>query len=111
MMTLTQDKFEEFKKDYSIYGVHEELDEYMNEQLIMDTEPKCTVHVMITPVTDTFYVDLYGVDVTKMFQFILYDNNDIQEHDRMIIDEHPYEVTSIKKWNTHSVVLVKRLTE
>lgn len=111
MMTLTQDKFKEFKKEYAVYGVHEEVDEYMNEQLVMDADPKFSVKVMITPVTDSVYVDLYGQDVKKMFQFVLYDNEDVREHDRMIIDEYVFEIVSVKKWNTHRVVLIKRLLE
>lgn len=107
-MTLTRDKFTSYKIDYPVYGTHIQSDDYGHEQMTRDAEPKATIHVMITPITDTALIEEYGADISQMIQCIVYDT-DIAEHDRIEYRDNWYEAVSIERWNTHSVVHWKRI--
>lgn len=106
---LTKDKFLQFKKDYSVFGMHTVLDDYNNEQLVMDTDAKEVIHVMITPVEDAAAIETYGADAEKMVQCVLYGDADISEHDRIQYNDEWYEITSIMRWNTHRVVRFRKV--
>ena len=97
------------KKDYSVFGMHTVLDDYNNEQLVMDTDAKEVIHVMITPVEDAAAIEAYGADAEKMVQCVLYGDADISEHDRIQYNDEWYEITSIMRWNTHRVVRFRKV--
>ena len=103
---LTQDKFEDFKQDYEVLGTVTELDEYRNEQRV--TVTKGTIHVMWTPVRDEASIAEYGDRIHDMLQCVLYEG-DVELYDRITIRNDLYEVISIKPYQTHFVVQVRRL--
>ena len=105
---LTQDHFQEFKEDYNIYGTHIVSDEYNNEQAVIDSEPKGTMHVMWQPVTDYASVVEYGRDVARMFYCILYDDVDLDYDDIVVIRDAEYEVVGLKLYNTYTRVEVRK---
>lgn len=107
-MLLTQDQFEEFKKDYAVYGTHTELDPYRNEKTIKNDSPRGTVHTMWHPMTGTVAFAEYGRDISSMLYSIVYDNPGIEYNDIIEIYGDEYEVVGIKIYNTHVRIDVKR---
>lgn len=106
---LTQNHFEEFKQDYSVYGTTTVEDEYGNEQLVKNDEPKATLHVMWQPMTDWAHVAEYGRDVERMFYCILYDDTaDLSYGDVVVIRGDEYEVMGLKYFNTYTRVDVRK---
>ena len=106
---LTQNHFEEFKQDYSVYGTTTVEDEYGNESSVRDTDPKATIHVMWQPVTDYASVVEYGRDVARMFYCILYDDTiELNYDDVVVIRGDEYEVIGIKLFNTYTRVEVRK---
>lgn len=108
IMTLTQDKFKEFKADYQFYGTHLEKDKYRNEQSVKNDTPRCTVNTMWHPMTDAVSVAEYGRDIASMYFAIVYDNPGIQHNDVVTLFGDDYEVVGVKHFNTHDRVDVKK---
>lgn len=108
MMELTQNEFEEFKKDYSIYGTHSVKDKYLNEQTVRDDTPRGTIHTMWHPITDAFTVAEYGRNVSTMLYCIIYDDPGIDYGDIVEVHGKEHEVVGIKYFNTHTRIDVQR---
>ena len=109
MMTeLTQNHFQEFKRDYDVYGTETKTDQYMNEYTEISDTPKETIHVMWQPMTDYIAVVEYGRRVTSMFYCILYEDKDIDYNDIVIIDGDEYEVVGMKLFNTYTRIEVEK---
>lgn len=106
---LTEQVFTKFKKDFPVYGMTVTTDAYGSRIYKQDTEPKATIRVMWEPVTDEVDIQTYGVDVEAMKSAVLYGSAPIEEHDRLQIDGEWYEITSIKKLQTHRKLLAHRL--
>jgi hypothetical protein len=104
----TRDDFEEFKKDYKIYGTHTKSDKYLNESIVRDEEPKCVIHTMWHPLTDTSAIAEYGKNISKMFYCVMYEDCDVDYNDVVEIRGHEYEVVGIKYYNTHTRIDVSR---
>lgn len=101
MMNLSSDFFEQYKKDYRVYGTHTETDKYNNVRTVRDEAEKAVIHTMWHPLRDEADIAEYGQNINKMYYCILFDSNNIKHDDVVIIDSEEYEVTSIKKYNTH----------
>ena len=104
---LTQDVFEEHKKDYTIYKKAPVLDQYHNETNAF--APGGTIHCMWTPIIDDASIAEYGETVNSMMQAVLYDNTAIDPHDQVVIDGDTYEFVSIKKYPSYRLAQVKKL--
>lgn len=108
---LTRNRFLCFKSDYAIYGTHLEVDEYGTEKKLIDTEPKFTIHVMWTPVTDEVAWRSFGPDTERMLQCVYYDDdgNEVKDGDRLYIRNNQYEIVSVRWWNTHRILRAKQI--
>lgn len=104
----TRGDFEEFKKDYDVYGTHTYKDKYLNESTIRDEQPKLKIHTMWHPLRDEADVAEYGQDINKMFYCIIYDAKDIKHNDVVVLYDEEYEIVSIKRYNTHTRLDVKK---
>lgn len=109
-MTLTEDKFSSFKKDYIIYGTAKTYDEYKTEQLVRD-EAKGTIYVMWQPLKDQTAVYDYGTSVKDMVQAAYYGSLELSEHDQFDYLGHVYEITTIKHWPSHKELHAKRIDQ
>jgi len=108
-MTLTEDKFEDLKADYVVYGPITTTDAYGNETAVYSF-PKAVLHTMWRPVSDEASVALYGADVKTMREAVIYDTAaDIDVLDQVEISGERYEVVSIKYYNTHRLLKVRRV--
>lgn len=105
--------FHDFKLAYNIYGTTTIRDKYGNERLNRDETPKGSIIVMWSPITDEISMQQYGADIDKMLQCVLYDTEQAgetpEEHDRLKIKEDWYEIISIKPFNTHKTIKIKKL--
>lgn len=108
MRTLTRGQFEEFKRDFEIYGTHTEKDQYRNEQTIKDDTPRGTIHTMWHPITDAGSIAEYGKDISRMYYAIVYDDPGIVFGDVVEIRGEEYEVVGVKLHNTHTRVEIRR---
>lgn len=108
MIELTQNEFEEFKKDYAVYGTHTKSDKYLNEQTVMDDLPKGIIHTMWHPVTDAFTVAEYGRSVSTMLYCIIYEDPGVDYGDVIEIRGKQYEVVGVKYFNTHTRLEVQK---
>ena len=102
MMWLKLDLFEQYKSDYKVYGTHTEADKYSNVRTVRDTEEKAVIHTMWHPLRDEADIAEYGENINKMYYCILFNITNIAHGDVVVIDNEEYEVTSIKKYNTHA---------
>lgn len=102
MIWLKSDLFEEYKSDYKVYGTHTETDKYNNVRTVRDTEEKAVIHTMWHPLRDEADIAEYGENINKMYYCILFDIVGIKHGDVIEIDGEEYEVTSVKKYNTHT---------
>lgn len=108
IQTMTQNDFEEFKADYTVYGTHVEKDRYRNEQAVKDDTPRGTIHTMWHPISDDASIAEYGPDISTMYYAIVYDDPGIQRGDIITLHGYDCEVAGIKRYNTHIRVDVKR---
>lgn len=108
MMWLKSDFFEQYKKDYKVYGTHTETDKYSNVRTVKDVEAKTTIHTMWHPLRDEADIAEYGENINKMYYCILFNITNIAHGDIVEIDGEEYEVTSIKKYNTHTRIDVTK---
>jgi hypothetical protein len=107
---ITQNQFNQFKDEYTIYGTHTELDTYGNEYTARDSQPRAVVRTMWHPLEDRVDIAEYGRDFDKILYAILYDAPaGLSYGDRVEIKGETYEVTAIRQYNTHTRVDVKRL--
>ena len=102
MMNLSSDFFNQYKKDYKVYGTHTETDKYNNVRTVRDDAEKAVIYTMWHPLRDEADIAEYGQNINKMYYCILFDSNNIKHDDVVEIDGEEYEVTSIKKYNTHT---------
>lgn len=107
-MMLTQSAFKQFKKNYDVYGTHTEIDKYRNETTVRDDNIKCTICTMWHPLRDESDIAEYGQDISRMFYAILYNAENIAYNDIINIYNDDYEVVSIKRYNTHTRIDVRR---
>lgn len=105
---LTRDRFKEFKQDYPIYGTHAELDEYRNEQTVIDHDPRFNVNTMWHPMTDEASIAAYGMRARSMLYAVVYDDPGIAYGDRVFIRGTEHIVEGLKYYNTHTRVEVSR---
>ena len=105
---LTQNEFQNYKKDYSVYGKQTVTDEYGNERYIYD-EVTASIHVMWHPVTDAAAIAEYGERVRSMKQCVLYEQAQVEPFDRIIIDSVPYTVIEVMPYNTHRFIRVEKV--
>lgn len=108
MIWLKSDFFEQYKRDYKIYGTHTETDKYSNVRTVKNTEAKTTIRTMWNPLRDEADIAEYGENINKMYYCILFNITNITHGDIVEIDGEEYEVTSIKKYNTHTRIDVTK---
>lgn len=108
MMNLTVNAFDEFKRDYDVYGTHLHKDKYLNESIIRDESPKRKIRTMWHPLRDEADIAEYGQDISKMFYCIIYNADGIEHNDVVTIYCEEYEVVSIKHYNTHTRLDVRK---
>lgn len=101
MMNLTANAFDEFKRDYPIFGTHTYKDKFLNESIVRDDVPKRIIRTMWHPLRDEADIAEYGQDISQMFYCIVYDADGIEHNDVVVIYDKEYEVVSIKRYNTH----------
>ena len=108
-MTLTEDKFQDLKSDYIVYGPVSTVDEYGIETSVYSF-PVSTINTMWKPVSDEAAVMLYGEDVKTMLEGVVYDAEaELSPLYQMEILGERYEIASIKFYNTHRLVRVRRI--
>lgn len=107
-MMLTQSAFAEFKSDFAVYGTHGVTDRYGNQRPVKDANPRGTIHTMWHPLTDAASIAEYGKDISTMYYAIVYDNPGIQHGDIITLRGDEYEVVSVKRFNTHDRVDIRR---
>lgn len=103
---LTQEHFESYKDDYTVYRKTAVKGAY-GETITTKTRTG-TIHVMWHPVTDEAAVAEYGERVTRMLEAVLYEGS-ISELDIVGINGADYEVCSILPYNTHRLVRVEKV--
>lgn len=108
MISLTENDFTEYKKLYDVYGTHVAEDKYHNESIVRDEQPKLQIRTMWHPLRDDADVAEYGQDINKMFYCILYHADNIKHNDIVILYGDEYEIVSIKRYNTHTRIDIKR---
>ena len=104
---MTRDVFSEHKQDYTIKRKTSVLDKYNNESFTYTTGG--TINCMFTPVSDEASIQEYGEHISEYLQAAVYDETEIDEHDRIEIEEQEYEFVSIKKFPSYRLVQVRRL--
>lgn len=102
-------RFSQFKQNYDIYGTHTTMDQYKNEQLVKDDNPRGSIYVMWFPSNDSASIVQYGRDVTRMLYALVYDDTPIVYGDRITIYGEDFEVVGIKMYNNYRRVEVRRL--
>lgn len=106
---LTEAQFQQFKQDYVFYGTHQELDSYGNEHTARDEQPRATIHTMWHPLDDRMQIAEYGRDFDKILYAIVYDcPSSLSYGDQVAIDDETYEITAIRKYNTHVRIDVRK---
>ena len=106
---LTAPYFKQFKESYSFYGTHTALDSYGNEYTARDTTPRATIETMWHPLDDRIQIAEYGRDFDKVLYGIAYDcPSSLTYGDRVDIDGEEYEITALKKYNTHTRIDIKK---
>lgn len=108
MMSLSSDFFEQYKKDYKVYGTHTETDKYNNVRTVRDEVEKAVIHTMWHPLRDEADIAEYGQNINKMYYCIIYNAEGIKHNDVVIIRDEEYEIVSIKQYNTHDRIDVKK---
>lgn len=107
-MDLTQYKLKTYKQDYVIYGPTKTTDKYGAEQSSY-TVPRSTIKVMWSPVSDAASYQLYGQDISKMMQAVVYGDEDIENLDQVEISGKRYEIVSILPYNTFRLIKAKKV--
>lgn len=108
-MTLTEERYPAFKTDYTIMTKATVKDEYGSEHTV--TTPGDTIHVMWTPVTDESVIETYGERVINMLQCVLYSTASVKHGDQVNVYDETYQVVQIKRYQTHRVIVIERLTK
>lgn len=108
-MILTQNDFDEYKKDTPIYHKETSTDEYGAERYTYADEPEATIHTMWHPLTDEASIAQYGEVVNRMLQAVVYEDVEIHEHDKAIIDNDEYIITAVIPYQTHKLVRAQKL--
>ena len=107
-MNLSSDFFNQYKKDYKVYGTHTETDKYNNVRTVRDEAEKAVIYTMWHPLRDDADIAEYGQDINKMYYCIIYNNAEgLKHNDVVIIRDEEYEIVSIKQYNTHARIDVK----
>lgn len=107
---LTQDKFTQFKSDYTILKPTTTTDRYGNKQNVYNT-PRCVVHTFWHPLKDEADIAEYGEEISNMLSAVIYETDDIKNLDEVSIDGDMYEIVSIPKYATHRVLKVRKLKQ
>lgn len=104
---LTQDAFTDHKADYTVYRKTATTDEIGNEINTFSAGGK--INVMFTPVSDEASIQLYGEQITTMYQAIVYDDTAMDEHDQVEISGKRYEIVSIQRYPLFRLIRVKKV--
>ena len=107
-MNLSSNFFNQYKKDYKVYGTHTETDKYNNVRTVRDEAEKAVIHTMWHPLRDEADIAEYGQDINKMYYCIIYNAEGLKHNDVVIIRDEEYEIVSIKQYNTHARIDVKK---
>lgn len=107
-MNLSSNFFEQYKKDYKVYGTHTETDKYNNVRTVRDEAEKAVIHTMWHPLRDEADIAEYGQDINEMYYCIIYNAEGLKHNDVVIIRDEEYEIISIKQYNTHDRIDVKK---
>ena len=105
---LTENSFNEYKSDFIIYGPRTITDDYGNEKNVYDVN-NGTIHTMFSSVSDNESIALYGKNIEHIKQAVVYENTPIDSMDQVIIDNERYEVISIKQFQTHREIKVRKV--
>lgn len=71
-------------------------------------EPVGTVRGLISPVRDSFAVELYGARAEAMFRFVTEAGTDIRKNDRVTLPDGDYRVVSIAEYVTHTEATLEK---
>lgn len=108
-MRLTEYKYAPYKADYVIQTKATQKDAYGAEYTT--TTPGDTIHVMWTPVSDVSVIEAYGERVINMLQCVLYGTENVKHGDQVDVYNETYQVVQIKRYQTHRVIVIERLTK
>lgn len=67
-----------------------------------------TVHGLLSPVKDSFSVELYGYRTESMFRFVVETGVDIRKNDRVTLKDGDYRVVSISEYVTHTEATLEK---
>lgn len=66
------------------------------------------VRGLISPVKDSFSVELYGARTEAMFRFVVETGTDIRKNDRVTLTDGDYRVVSIAEYTTHTEATLEK---
>ena len=104
---LTQDAFSEHKAEYTVYRKTAVLDQYHNETNTYTAGG--TITTMFTPITDEATIEMYGQDIRRMLQAVVYDETVFEELDQIEINQTRYEIISIRSYPSYRLIQVKKI--
>lgn len=107
MIQKFNQSFEDMKQDYAVYAYVTVVDKYGNVTS-SQTAQKETIHCMWQVLTNEADIVEYGLDVKSMYYCIIYEDKNIDFGDIVTINDELYEVVSIKRFNTHTRIDVKK---
>lgn len=102
---LTQDAFTEHKADYTVYRKISGTDDIGSEQNTFVAGG--SIHVMFTPITDEATIQTYGEQINTMFQAVVYDETEMDEHDQVEISSRRYEIITIQTYPSYRLIRVR----
>lgn len=102
---LTQDAFSEHKAEYTVYRKTAVLDQYHNETNTYTAGG--TITTMFTPITDEASIEMYGQDIRRMLQAVVYDETVFEELDQIEINQSRYEIVSISAFPSYRLIKVR----
>ena len=67
-----------------------------------------TVTGQLTPLTDSFSVEMYGDKAASMYSLICEAGTDIRKNDRVVLSEGEYTVVSVMTYRAHITASLER---
>ena len=67
-----------------------------------------TVTGQLTPLTDSFSVEMYGDKAASMYSLICEAGTDIRKNDRVVLEDGDYTVISVMRYQTHVTATLEK---
>ena len=106
---LTENRFQDNKKDYGVYCKVVSEDRYGNDEASFPDEPDFMINCMWQPVTSELEVAQYGERISEMLYSIVYSPEDITEGSRISINDNMYNILSCVPWFAYRKLVVERV--